>query len=179
MALVPSAEPYPHSRRGRHGLRSASTRRAFAAHDDLGVHDSGTQTPGAGRPPSSRKAVWRDGLSGGQLIQMRELCGMAGLVVRGKLLNKLVDLEGFEPSTSSMPWKRAPNCATGPFESSTFARIPRPCCATPNVGLWRGLGTRVVLPLQVAASRQARIHACGVTSEPPTRFSRHVARRSA
>ena len=27
---------------------------------------------------------------------------------------ELVDLEGFEPSTSSMPWKRAPNCATGP-----------------------------------------------------------------
>ena len=26
----------------------------------------------------------------------------------------MVDLEGFEPSTSSMPWKRAPNCATGP-----------------------------------------------------------------
>jgi hypothetical protein len=26
----------------------------------------------------------------------------------------LVDLDGFEPSTSSMPWKRAPNCATGP-----------------------------------------------------------------
>jgi hypothetical protein len=25
-----------------------------------------------------------------------------------------VDLDGFEPSTSSMPWKRAPNCATGP-----------------------------------------------------------------
>ncbi len=27
---------------------------------------------------------------------------------------KMVDLEGFEPSTSSMPWRRAPNCATGP-----------------------------------------------------------------
>src|SRR5258707_5801401 len=27
----------------------------------------------------------------------------------------LVDLKGFEPLTSSMPWKRAPNCATGPF----------------------------------------------------------------
>jgi hypothetical protein len=27
----------------------------------------------------------------------------------------LVDLDGFEPSTSSMPWKRAPNCATGPL----------------------------------------------------------------
>ena len=26
----------------------------------------------------------------------------------------VVDLEGFEPSTSSMPWRRAPNCATGP-----------------------------------------------------------------
>jgi hypothetical protein len=25
-----------------------------------------------------------------------------------------VDLKGFEPLTSSMPWKRAPNCATGP-----------------------------------------------------------------
>ena len=32
---------------------------------------------------------------------------------KGKVL---VDLEGFEPSTSSMPWKRAPNCATGPSE---------------------------------------------------------------
>ena len=32
-------------------------------------------------------------------------------------LNKigLVDLERFELSTSSMPWKRAPNCATGPL----------------------------------------------------------------
>ena len=27
----------------------------------------------------------------------------------------MVDLEGFEPSTSSMPWRRAPNCATGPL----------------------------------------------------------------
>jgi hypothetical protein len=26
----------------------------------------------------------------------------------------LVDLIGIEPMTSSMPWKRAPNCATGP-----------------------------------------------------------------
>jgi hypothetical protein len=27
---------------------------------------------------------------------------------------ELVDLVGIEPTTSSMPWKRAPNCATGP-----------------------------------------------------------------
>jgi hypothetical protein len=25
-----------------------------------------------------------------------------------------VDLVGIEPTTSSMPWKRAPSCATGP-----------------------------------------------------------------
>ncbi len=31
-----------------------------------------------------------------------------------KLL-KLVDLVGIEPTTSSMPWKRAPSCATGPL----------------------------------------------------------------
>ena len=32
-----------------------------------------------------------------------------------KLLRDLVDLVGIEPTTSSMPWKRAPSCATGPF----------------------------------------------------------------
>jgi hypothetical protein len=29
-------------------------------------------------------------------------------------LKELVDLIGIEPMTSSMPWKRAPSCATGP-----------------------------------------------------------------
>src|ERR1700732_146804 len=33
-----------------------------------------------------------------------------------KLLGDLVDLVGIEPTTSSMPWKRAPSCATGPHE---------------------------------------------------------------
>ena len=32
-----------------------------------------------------------------------------------KLLGSLVDLVGIEPTTSSMPWKRAPSCATGPL----------------------------------------------------------------
>jgi hypothetical protein len=27
-----------------------------------------------------------------------------------------VDLVGIEPTTSSMPWKRAPSCATGPHQ---------------------------------------------------------------
>ena len=36
-----------------------------------------------------------------------------------KLLRDLVDLVGIEPTTSSMPWKRAPSCATGPLLKST------------------------------------------------------------
>ena len=31
------------------------------------------------------------------------------------LRRDLVDLVGIEPTTSSMPWKRAPSCATGPL----------------------------------------------------------------
>ena len=31
------------------------------------------------------------------------------------LSRELVDLAGIEPATSSMPWKRAPSCATGPL----------------------------------------------------------------
>jgi hypothetical protein len=30
-----------------------------------------------------------------------------------------VDLIGIEPMTSSMPWKRAPSCATGPLTVAT------------------------------------------------------------
>lgn len=37
------------------------------------------------------------------------------LRISAKLLDLLVDLIGIEPMTSSMPWKRAPNCATGPL----------------------------------------------------------------
>ncbi len=36
-----------------------------------------------------------------------------------KLLRDLVDLVGIEPTTSSMPWKRAPSCATGPLFGDT------------------------------------------------------------
>src|ERR1700678_4824779 len=32
---------------------------------------------------------------------------------------KMVDLVGIEPTTSSMPWKRAPSCATGPLSRRT------------------------------------------------------------
>ena len=33
---------------------------------------------------------------------------------------KMVDLVGIEPTTSSMPWKRAPSCATGPLVRGHF-----------------------------------------------------------
>ena len=35
-------------------------------------------------------------------------------------IKDLVDLVGIEPTTSSMPWKRAPNCATGPLGGVTL-----------------------------------------------------------
>jgi hypothetical protein len=38
---------------------------------------------------------------------------------------KVVDLEGFEPSTSSMHWKRAPNRATGPL----LSRLKQAVCS--------------------------------------------------
>jgi hypothetical protein len=38
-----------------------------------------------------------------------------------KLLGSLVDLVGIEPTTSSMPWKRAPSCATGPLFSFSLS----------------------------------------------------------
>ena len=38
------------------------------------------------------------------------------LLVETSVLLCLVDLVRFELTTSSMPWKRAPNCATGPYD---------------------------------------------------------------
>jgi hypothetical protein len=36
--------------------------------------------------------------------------------IRKRAFDVLVDLVRFELTTSSMPWKRAPNCATGPSD---------------------------------------------------------------
>src|SRR5271155_5134119 len=40
------------------------------------------------------------------------------MVKAAKALGDLVDLVGIEPTTSSMPWKRAPSCATGPLSEN-------------------------------------------------------------
>ena len=41
-------------------------------------------------------------------------------LLRGSIL---VDLIGIEPMTSSMPWKRAPSCATGPHTTVSYLFI--------------------------------------------------------
>src|SRR5579871_1286701 len=46
-----------------------------------------------------------------------------------KLLRDLVDLVGIEPTTSSMPWKRAPSCATGPLSEAQELGLERECRA--------------------------------------------------
>ena len=48
-----------------------------------------------------------------------DLPGTPGRGSRALLIvERLVDLVGIEPTTSSMPWKRAPSCATGPLRLS-------------------------------------------------------------
>lgn len=39
-----------------------------------------------------------------------------------------MDLTGIEPVTSSMPWKRAPSCATGPLLGRTFSILMVAAC---------------------------------------------------
>ncbi len=76
-----------------------------------------------------------------QTDEMRAKCGQAFCGGSAKLLSDLVDLIGIEPMTSSMPWKRAPSCATGPHKEgcnfsifAVYARFVNPPCpasATP------------------------------------------------
>jgi hypothetical protein len=46
-------------------------------------------------------------------------CGLRGPLIDSLDEGVLVDLIGIEPMTSSMPWKRAPSCATGPLLGRT------------------------------------------------------------
>src|ERR1700677_1171308 len=59
-----------------------------------------------------------------------------------QVVDLLVDLIGIEPMTSSMPWKRAPSCATGP------QRVEHPlfCWSMPNTSNAPHVAT-VVSPL--------------------------------
>jgi hypothetical protein len=56
----------------------------------------------------------------------------------------LVDLVGIEPTTSSMPWKRAPSCATGPHEKRCTRRLKQfnsRLLAIDSQTLWRLLAS--------------------------------------
>jgi hypothetical protein len=52
------------------------------------------------------------------MTRMRQRRGREEILAR--LFRCLVDLIGIEPMTSSMPWKRAPSCATGPLPRKDF-----------------------------------------------------------
>ena len=54
-----------------------------------------------------------------------------------KLLGLLVDLIGIEPMTSSMPWKRAPSCATGPHKAGYNSPIVSAEAGHVKPGAWR------------------------------------------
>ena len=51
----------------------------------------------------------------------------------------MVDLVGIEPTTSSMPWKRAPSCATGPQMKGQLSHCR-------SFGLVRQTGWKCVKP---------------------------------
>jgi hypothetical protein len=80
-----------------------------------------------------------------------------------------VDLVGIEPTTSSMPWKRAPSCATGPREKDN--KFHEGLTSTilaywllivkPGSGLWHLF--RVVHFVYFAKARKLSmlIYACG------------------
>src|SRR5512138_1436585 len=44
--------------------------------------------------------------------------------IGNRTMERMVDLVGIEPTTSSMPWKRAPSCATGPLDDGSFHSRP-------------------------------------------------------
>ena len=96
-------------------------------------------------PASSPRAACADWVrhrKGERGIRARGVCrrGFAG---------RLVDLGGFEPPTSSMPLRRAPNCATGP-RSRAKALAARNATAYHNAG-GRGVATPALAELERAA----------------------------
>src|ERR1700682_4705403 len=100
-----------------------------------------------------RSVIWASGISicatvilpnyGSQSSRLLPLCNYVSLV----------DLVRFELTTSSMPWKRAPNCATGPRGGTSpiyqFVRLP--CLSDPRSG--PSDPARIHQVRQLAASR--------------------------
>ena len=93
-------------------------------------------------------------------------------VISSKSLDLLVDLIGIEPMTSSMPWKRAPSCATGPHKEgcnfsilSVRAQFVNPalsnellCFPQPSVV--------DLIPLEMISRPEENPHACSRSRNP-------------
>ena len=97
-----------------------------------------------------------------------------------KLLGLLVDLIGIEPMTSSMPWKRAPSCATGPhwrvllivfYRTNFVKRGPQSCIFATKKGS-AASGLKIcLLPL----ARRYPWHA-SLSCSPPAKSLTHSSR---
>ena len=92
--------------------------------------ESAIRTSAVGRHKSRRGAVSLKvfgNLTPNDTKRSGEEAGFANLLT---CKGCLVDLIGIEPMTSSMPWKRAPSCATGPLLKKNYlytaARQPLP-----------------------------------------------------
>src|SRR5579859_1130298 len=68
-------------------------------------------------------------------------------------LRDLVDLVGIEPTTSSMPWKRAPSCATGPLFKAGQLFILAAVCQIVKRRLSLGTCWSPMLPLYLIYPR--------------------------
>src|SRR5580704_9888145 len=93
-------------------------------------------------------------------------------------LNVLVDLVRFELTTSSMPWKRAPNCATGPLPELLYYTISCWFRYHGRNGKRRSLETtmRVHTIRQLAPARTGRGDLCGGIFEEVRRERNQVGR---
>jgi site-specific DNA recombinase len=84
--------------------------------------------------------------------------------------NSMVELWGFEPQTSSMPWRRATNCAIAPPLRGRSSRSAPPVYRTPGGGL-----ESFQAPLSVRSSLSTgsgRVPAlCSARRQPPSRIS--------
>ena len=59
-------------------------------------------------------------MAGSDCLVLPTLPSLAKKAGHLQAVENLVDLVGIEPTTSSMPWKRAPSCATGPLAIAVF-----------------------------------------------------------
>jgi hypothetical protein len=103
-------------------------------------------------------------------------------------LKYLVDLIGIEPMTSSMPWKRAPSCATGPhfgkdtLYSQTCDRDSQTHVWTP-VASWPEIAAAAAPPFSIwipgKSAARKYLQEAGTNRLPSGVYRRRVSEHSA